>query len=281
MSDIKGSVADTGFVVIGAGLPRTGTLSLKVALTQLLGGPYNDHKAAITSGTCYHMVDVMLLDGRNGKYKFWLKAAKGEVNKEEWVSFLEGRGYRAGVDYPLSFHWKELLEIFPNAKVVLSLRSEDTWYESCKNTIVHMVKHLRTFPCNVATYVTGISNAMQVPYTYGHKAVPSYSTMPLHDVIEAGHAESVAWFRQWNEEVKRTVPADRLLVHEAKQGWGPLCEFLGVPIPDHPYPRVNDTAEQLRNLRNVKILGYFIAFGVPVFLSSFTYMIFRLYGNSI
>ena len=139
MSGAVGGVSDTGFVVIGAGLPRTGTLSLKVALTQLLGGPYNDNEAAISAGTVYHMVDVMMLDGRNGKHSFWFKAAKGEVNKEDWISFLEGRGYRAGVDYPLSFHWKELMEVFPHAKVVLSMRSADTWYESCKNTIVRCV----------------------------------------------------------------------------------------------------------------------------------------------
>jgi len=258
-------VADTGFVVIGAGLPRTGTLSMKSALTTLLGGP------------CYHMQEVFMTDGLSNMHKFWYKAVHEQATKQDWVEFLEERGYRAAVDFPPAFHYKELMEAFPQAKVILSVRSEDTWYDSCKNTIVHMVDTLRLFPYTVAITVCGLNGAMQVPHIYGYEAVPSFSTLALHDVIKAGRQEATTWFRQWNEEVKKTVPADRLLVHEAKQGWGPICDFLKLPVPDTPYPRVHDTAEQLKNLRTVKYLGYFITAAIPVLLSLFVYMVFRLF----
>ena len=89
----------------------------------------------------------------------------------------------------------------------------------------------------------------------------------MFGAIERGKAASIEFFNKWQEEVIHTVPKDRLLVHQAKEGYGPICEFLGLPVPDEPYPRVNDTAEQLDRLAKGKMLAYAIVFGIPVVIA--------------
>ena len=79
-------------MVIGAGLPRTGTTSLRAALERLLGSP------------SYHMYNVIM--GNAVEWDHWLKAKEGKLTKEEWISFLEGRGFQSGCDYPISFYYK-------------------------------------------------------------------------------------------------------------------------------------------------------------------------------
>ena len=86
----------------------------------------------------------------------------------------------------------------------------------------------------------------------------------VYGSIEAGKEASVEFFNKWAEEVKATVPKDRLLVFEAKEGWEPLCKFLNVPIPENPYPRVNDTASMLRMFRNGKLVSVFVIYGLPI-----------------
>merc|ERR1711976_737773 len=120
-----------GFVVIGSGLPRTGTNSLRNALNILL------------DGAVYHMYQVAF--GKKVDATFWEKAVKRPMSKREWTDFLVGRGFRGGVDYPISLFYKELMEIFPEAKVVLTVRDNpETWYESVKNSI-YKAKNLHKF----------------------------------------------------------------------------------------------------------------------------------------
>ena len=89
----------------------------------------------------------------------------------------------------------------------------------------------------------------------------------MFGTIADGPEASEAYFNKWVEEVKATVPKERLLVFEAKQGWKPLCEFLGLPVPDGPFPRVNDTPAMLRSLRMLKIIGYTTVYGLPILLA--------------
>ena len=116
-----------GVKVIGAGLPRTGTLSLKTALAQLY------------SGKCYHMMDV--LEGDQEDVDVWVKAAKGEMKPEDWREHFDRKNYRAGVDFPFSLFYQDIMTAYPDAKVVMSTRDPKTWYSSVYHSIwqVHLL----------------------------------------------------------------------------------------------------------------------------------------------
>ena len=102
--------------VVGAGLGRTGTHSLKVAFEQLLGGP------------CYHMLEVL---GRPDQRDTWAAATRGE--SVDWATFLAP--YRATVDWPAAAFWREISDAAPHAVVVLSVRDSDAWWKSASETI--------------------------------------------------------------------------------------------------------------------------------------------------
>ena len=90
----------------------------------------------------------------------------------------------------------------------------------------------------------------------------------MFDSVNQGEEEAVQFYNQWVEEVKRVVPKERLLIHQAKEGWEPLCNFLGLPIPDNPYPRVNDTAQVASTMRKIKIISYVVIVGFPLIASA-------------
>lgn len=200
--------------VIGAGLGRTGTLSLKAALEEL------------GFGKCYHMVEVF---GRMEDARVWDAAARGEP--VDWDALFDG--YRSTVDWPSCAFYRELMEKYPDAKVVLTVRDPEKWYESARNTIYAV----RTaFPKWMAALRPGMSD-------FG-KMVDRV----VWDGTFQGRFEDRAFaidvFNRHIEQVRQTVPADRLLVFEVREGWGPLCTFLGVPVPEgKPFPHLNDTAD--------------------------------------
>ena len=193
--------------VIGAGFGRTGTLSLKAAVEQLGFGP------------CAHMMPLMGVD--TGPAELWRRAADGDPVALD--AALEG--YRSTVDWPGAYFWRELVERHPGAKVLLSVRDADAWYDSCARTI---------FPAATA--------ALEMP------EVPVFARM-AHAVVWDGTFKgrfadrdfAIEVYERHNEAVRREVPADRLLEFEVKQGWAPLCDFLGVPVPETGFPRLNDT----------------------------------------
>merc|ERR1712071_504321 len=114
---------EVDFVLIGAGLPRTGTMSTFTALEMIL------------PGKCHHMVRA-IGDTTPRNRTLWLKAVKEKVTDDEWKQFIRDEGLSAGVDYPTSLFWKDLMRIYPNAKVLLNDRDPVHWYESVKNTIL-------------------------------------------------------------------------------------------------------------------------------------------------
>ena len=93
----------------------------------------------------------------------------------------------------------------------------------------------------------------------------------MYKSISEGEEASVQHFNQWVQEVKNTVPSDKLLVFEVKEGWGPLCKFLDVPVPNIPFPNTNDTAQMKKRIRGVKIAAYTLVFGVPMIIATFLY----------
>lgn len=190
--------------VIGAGLGRTGTASLKVAL-EMLG-----------LGRCHHMSEVF---GSSEQIDLWVKAANGAP---DWPAIF--KGYGAAVDFPTSAFWRELSQYYPDAKIILSLRDPEKWYESTQETILS--------PAMSA----GFEHMPFAPVV--KNVVHRFFDGEIHD-----HDHLIAKFKRHNEDVIRSIPKERLLVFEAKDGWAPLCKFLGKPVPSEAYPRVNSKEE--------------------------------------
>lgn len=238
--------------MIGAGLPRTATMSLQQALTELY------------EGKCYHMTDV--LQGSQEDIDVWVDGMDGKMSQERWQQYFQSRNYVTGVDFPLARFYKELMVAFPNAKVVLSTRDPSTWYGSVHGSIYQLTKLItENWSYSLLNNIMdGRKNAGKLFFQKIDSKPAPGCDMALYEAIKAGPEISQKFFRDWEEEVKRSVPADRLLVHSAKQGWEPLCKFLGRPIPDSPYPRANDTASIQKAMRAFKILHGVVFYLMPV-----------------
>jgi hypothetical protein len=196
--------------VIGAGLGRTGTLSLKAALERLGFAP------------CFHMIEVLRTPERGRR---WLeKTPNGE---HDWDAIFQG--YRATVDWPAAAFWRELSVRYPDAKVLLSVRDADRWYESVMNTIYPVMQQgpPEDAPRSLHDFHDRVV-ALIFERTFGGR------------LADRAHAKRV--FEAHNQAVVDAIPAPRLLVYRAGDGWGPLCRFLGTPVPAEDFPHLNDTA---------------------------------------
>ncbi len=201
--------------VIGAGFGRTGTRSLKEALEILELGP------------CHHMMEVFV---HPEQVPFWDRAALGE--NVDWNEIFAG--YQSACDWPSCSFYKELAGVYPEAKVILSLRDPKSWYKSIAGTILPSMR-------KEGSRLPGIFG----PLLIGEKT--------FHD--DFGEANMIAVYERHNEEVQCIIPKDRLLVFEAQDGWDKLCAFLGVPVPDVPYPNMNTTDEFQARVRAVAAGG--------------------------
>ena len=196
----------SGLRVVGAGLGRTGTHTLKVVLERLLGGP------------CHHMVEVF----QHPEQMPHLQAAVDGAPLEQWGSVLDG--YVAAVDWPMCRWYAELAEANPDAIVLLSVRdSAEQWWTSASNTIFKAMPEVPTDD-------------------WGRWAV---ALIDGHIGSHTDAETAKAGYERHNASVRATIPADRLLEWNAKDGWAPLCAALGVPVPDEPFPVTNTTAEWL------------------------------------
>jgi Sulfotransferase domain len=202
--------------VIGAGFGRTGTLSLKAALEQLGVEP------------CYHMVEVLW--GDTSRLPAWQAAAEGE--RVDWRALLEG--FQGTVDWPGCTFYEQLMHEFPDAKVLLTLRDPDAWYESVKSSIYAALLAGRNGELG------GGSETPPTPEAFG--MIGTLIWQGTFDGRFEDRDYAIEVFNRHNDEVRRRVPADRLTVHEIKDGWEPLARMLNVPEPETPFPRLNDKA---------------------------------------
>lgn len=198
--------------VVGAGLGRTGTASLKAALSQLLEAP------------CYHMVEVF---ARPADAFVWRDAAHGTM--PDWDAFLSG--YAAAVDWPAAAFWEELAAANPDAIILLSTRDAEKWWESASQTIFA--------PRGGGPPIPGFEEMIEA--ILGAKRF----TPNRHD-----KAEAIAAFEAHNAYVRRTAPKDRLVEWTASDGWAPLCRALDVPIPKMPFPKTNTREEWFERARS-------------------------------
>lgn len=194
--------------VVGAGFGRTGTMSLKFALEMLGVGP------------CYHMIEVFKNPGHARR---WLEAM--DSPNPDFSGLLAG--YQSVVDWPTTYFWKELSDLNPEAKVILTERTPASWHKSCMDTI------FQTLDAEPKTeefaHQKVMAKEMVFERTFGGRWA------------DFDHAQRV--FVEHNEEVKRRISPERLLVYQVSEGWEPLCKFLGLPIPSEPFPRMNSTEE--------------------------------------
>lgn len=194
--------------VIGAGVGRTGTYSLKLAIEKLGLGP------------CHHMEDV--LHDLPVQTPLWAAAVDG---KPDWASIFSG--YNSAVDWPTAGFYRELHAAYPGAKFVLTTRNTDGWVDSFANTIAKVIAGKDGAPAAMQPW---LAMASQVVARTGFPA----------GLDETGLARA---FDAHTQAVKAAIPASQLLVYQVKDGWEPLCRFLGVPVPSEPFPRTNDRAE--------------------------------------
>jgi hypothetical protein len=187
--------------VIGAGFGRTGTTSMKTALEILELGP------------CHHMSEV---NSSPQQKTMWRSVVRDTA--PSWDEVFAG--YHSAVDWPTAYYWRELSEHFPTAKVILTLRDADSWYESMANTIFRVI---------------GSSTDAE-----------SLGVALIREKVFKGHLDreqAIAAFEANTAAVQAALPPARLLTYKIGDGWEPLCEFLGKDLPSVPYPRSNSREE--------------------------------------
>jgi hypothetical protein len=206
--------------LIGAGLPRTATTTQMYALENLGFGP------------CYHMRD--LLADLPAGLPLWQAAFAGNP---DWKRIFGPA--QSTVDWPSARYYRELMDVYPDAKVLLSVRDGDAWLKSMRETVwgmfhgdsvIHHVSAARAVLDPLWRDYVELMRAMNWDAETGVLAGDTYSDEGLIAIMD-----------RWNDTVKQIVPGERLLVWDPREGWEPLCAFLEVDIPDEPLPRLNDT----------------------------------------
>ncbi len=210
--------------VIGAGFGRTGTMSMQAAL-EILGYP------------CYHMKEVT---EHAGHLQAWHELVGGEHAMDWHALFAD---FEATVDFPACVYYRELLAAFPDAKVVLTVRDPDRWFDSFL-TLQETTDQFRVFRF--------------IPRA---RRFLNFVDLLLGNVFGAprDRQRCIEVFRCHNEQVQATVPAERLLVFQVQDGWGPLCAFLGCEVPeDVPFPHLNEGKNTLQSLARERLFGPYV-----------------------
>ena len=194
--------------IIGNGVGRTGTYSLKSAITQLGLGP------------CHHMEEV--LHHMPAQLPLWHSAVKGSP---DWAAIYDG--YQSAVDWPTAAFFRELSKAYPEAKFILTVRSPESWAASFSETIYTLVAGKDQAPPHMRAWLDMATSVIEKNgFPLG---------MSTTDLANA--------FTAHNEAVKAAIPPHKLLVYEVKQGWEPLCKFLGTPVPSEAFPQTNSRVE--------------------------------------
>ena len=194
--------------VFSAGFGRTGTMSLKLALEQLGFGP------------CHHM-DEVLANG-DQQIPLWNAAFAGQPDFEAIYD-----GYRAAVDWPTAAYWRELADAYPDARVILSTRTAESWAASFSDTILTILSAPETWPEPARPWLEMVTDVV-IDRSLGGKT---------------GRDDLIAAFEAHESAIKAGVAPERLLVFDVRAGWEPLCRFLDKPVPSSPFPRTNSKDE--------------------------------------
>lgn len=250
----------SGIKIIGAGFGRTGTLSLKAALETLGIGP------------CYHMTELFQ---HPDHISYWEAATNGEP--VDWHALFAN--YQATVDWPGCTFYAELMDAYPDAKVLLSVRDPERWYDSVINTIYHTSSLLKS-------RLGSLRLLMRLISPQRLRIVRMINKLIWQNTFDNRFEDktyALEVFQQHIEEVKQRVPADKLLVYNVKEGWEPLCAFLGVEVPANtPFPHLNDRDTFVSQIRHqqekMRIIGSLLVAGLTI--GSLLFLLARLLKRS-
>lgn len=255
-------MSNEDLIVFGAGFGRTGTMSLKVALDTLGVGP------------CHHMVEVL----KHGQLNKWIEiehSAQSQKEKDAILkSCLSGSGFRSACDFPSSSYFEDLLRLYPKAKVILTIRdTPQQWINSVKDTIFAEKFgngnkfSVSSFP--LKQLAAGIP--FVPPLGRFHLMEKGFNKIWLDKPIDWTEQSVVAMYNDWIKHVQKTVPSGQLLIFNVKQGWEPLCQFLNLPVPETPMPRVNDKKEFQDRIQSINtkltllIIVWYTGLGYGIF----------------
>ncbi|GJM42282.1 MAG: sulfotransferase family protein [Ardenticatenaceae bacterium] len=232
--------------VIGSGFGRTGTLSLKAALEILGFDP------------CYHMEAVIK---RPSHINMWYQIGQGQ--SVPWQKIFGS--FHATVDYPASIFYQELLATYPDAKVVHTVRDPDRWYDSTAATIYRVVND---FPFWVPKLFPWLARFIDLQ--------EQLVWQKIFNGRFPDRAYAIQRFQEHTNEVRQHVPTEKLLIFQVKEGWEPLCDFLNVPIPNVPFPHINDREMILRRFKLLQRLLTWLPISLALLIG---FLLFRLFGK--
>jgi len=247
MAEYPEKIEEKRFYVIGAGLPRTGTLSLMYALEILL------------PGKCYHGLKAVHHE------KEWCDIMEGKYTDAEYREFILSNDYIAGLDSPFCYEYERAMKVFPEAKVVLTIRDPDSWVRSLSETVMCTFSSIYLpafmFSYLFPEYLTRWSPDDQLRGWSRNLCNAASGNHVIGGLLKAYYDGTGAdFFRRWTKEVEGSVPPEKLLKFHVGEGWEPLCRHLGVPVPDVPFPKVNNSATLgfylRRNIRRGWVLLY-------------------------
>jgi len=225
---------------------RTGTQSLQRALEILGVGP------------CYHQFDIVSLNAQK-EGGIWFNALQreraGEKNVIDMKEYFANSPYKSSMDYPFCAFYKEIAEAFSETKFILTVRDPESWYRSYVETILKSLFDWRT-----------LAASKLVPFFHkrifiSHHMLWRFFGAEFLENPDYVHKKDhmIRCYQEHNKKVQATIPSDRLLVYEVKQGWGPLCKFLGVPVPNVPFPHNNDVKDFWRQICQMRMLTFVAA----------------------
>ncbi|MEP6647337.1 MAG: sulfotransferase family protein [Saprospiraceae bacterium] len=217
--------------VFGTGQGRTGTTSLKQALEHL------------GYGKCYHMFELL---NNPEQVIYFEKAERGE--EVDWDNLF--KGYHSACDFPVIRYYQDILKRYPDARVIHTIRDQESWFKSASNTIfwVTQPSPMRIFKMMIRLPFS--------PTLRKRLRVLKFNGMMIRKVFgeDLKNKEKIIdVFNKYNDEILRNIPKEKMLIYDVKDGWEPLCRFLGVPVPKIPFPKSNTTDEFVFNVKN-KIL---------------------------
>jgi len=215
---------EEGVRVICVGLSRTGTSSLKAALSQLL------------PGRTYHAMDLLADINSRETFKFWHQLSENTASKDDIRTFFSDRHYSAVCDIPCLQYWQQIAGAFPNARIVLTVRDPVAWYHSVSTTLLPLVAQIDRWSWMLSLMCLTL-------YQSRHQIKLLEILFRQLRFKEFKEEETaVRFYESWNSGVKEAVGKSNLLVFDVRDGWGPLCHFLGMEKPDYPFPRLNDSS---------------------------------------
>lgn len=222
--------------VVCVGLSRTGTSSLKAALSMILPG--NTH----------HAMDYLSNINNQESHVFWTSMADKSATKDDISEFFKSGNYSGVCDVPCLLYWREIVKAHPQAKIILTVRDPVLWYQSLNTAIIPLAKQINRWSwilkiiCYILYGKCFQVSLLQILFQQFHlKEFEQQST-------------ATRFYEDWNKDIISTVPSENLLVFDVRSGWGPLCEFLDCPEPSVPFPRLNDASALVNHQRYVSFL---------------------------